>query len=321
MCASRNNETKLLDVVTKLAYIATHQMKNLYDNNEQQISQTCPSLFGPLSSATTDLQAIIFDVDGTLADTEECHRQAFNEAFAEYGIDWHWGREEYTELLAISGGRERIRAYAEAHLLPRKSVTALRELALKIHTRKSTIYRDKLSNGHIGLRPGVLRLLKEAKLAGVHVALATSTSTFNVETLLRQALDRPIEEYFESVVTSDTVVDKKPSPAVYQYALAELGLLPTECIVIEDTASGNSAARGANLKTVITTHQFTRHHDFSGASLVIDKLGSANEPFNVLAGNSHGASYVDIRLLDTLLSGAMEPTEYEWQNDLAIMAK
>lgn len=310
-----------MDAVTKLAYIATHQMKNLCDNNEQQISQTCPSLLGPLSNTTTDLQAIIFDVDGTLADTEECHRQSFNEAFDEYGIDWHWGREEYTDLLAISGGRERIRAYAEAHLLPQQSATALRELAQKIHARKSSIYRDKLSNGHISLRPGVLRLLKEAKLAGVHIGLATSTSTFNVETLLRHALDRPIEDYFESVVTSDIVVDKKPSPAVYQYALAELGLLPEECVVIEDTASGNCAARRANLKTVITTHDFTRHHDFNGASLVIDKLGSASEPFKVLAGNSHGASYVDIKLLDALLSGAREPTEYDWQTDLAIMAK
>lgn len=270
---------------------------------------------------TTTLQAVLFDVDGTLADTEEYHRQAFNEAFAEYGLNWHWSREEYTELLAISGGRERIRAYAEAHLLPQPSARAIRKLALDVHTRKSAIYRDKLIKGHIGLRPGVLRLLKEAKQAGVHVALATSSSSFNVETLLGHALDRPIKDYFESVVTSDIVIDKKPSPAVYQYALAELGLAPDECIAIEDTASGNRAARAADLKTVITTHRFTEHHDFTGASLVLDQLGSPAEPFQVQSGNSHGASYVDVALLDALLTGSFDLIDDSWQPDLAVIAK
>lgn len=276
---------------------------------------------GPLSNATTTLQAIIFDVDGTLADTEEYHRQAFNEAFAEHGINWHWSPEEYTELLTTSGGRERIRAYAEAHLLPRPDSAALRKLALKLHSRKSAIYRDKLVNGHIGLRPGVLRLLQEARQAGLHIALATSSSTFNVETLLLHALDRPLKDYFETVVTSDIVVDKKPSPAVYQFALAELGLAPDECIAIEDTASGNRAARAAGLKTVITTHRFTRHHDFSSASLVLDQLGAPGDAFEVQAGNSHGASYVDLRLLDALLAGTMEPIADSWTDEPAVMAK
>ena len=260
--------------------------------------------FKPLSNTTTStLQAIIFDVDGTLADTEEYHRQAFNEAFFEFGLDWHWGRDEYTELLAISGGRERIRAYAKNHLKSHPGPAALRELALRIHTRKSAIYRNKLCNGHIGLRNGVQRLFHEAYSRGVHCAIATSSSAFNVETLLQHALDRPLRDYFESVVTSDIVVDKKPSPAVYQYAMAELGLAPDQCVALEDTGSGNAAARAAGLKTVITTHQFTRHHDFTGASLVLDRLGCPDKPFHVHAGNPHGAYYVDIELLDRLLSG------------------
>lgn len=275
-----------------------------------------------MTNGITTLKAIIFDVDGTLADTEDYHRQAFNEAFDEYGLNWHWSSEEYTELLAISGGRERIRAYAEAHLLPKPSAAKARDLALEIHTRKSVIYRDKLESGHIGLRSGVLRLLKEAKLAGVHLALATSSSRSNIETLLNNALDRPISDYFESVVTCDTVIDKKPSPAVYQCALAELGLTPDECIAIEDTANGNRAAQAAGLKTVITTHCFTEHHDFSGASLVLDQLGSETSPFTVHSGNPHGARYVDIILLDTLLSGSREVLPDEWQNEnVAAIAK
>lgn len=271
----------------------------------------------------TTLQAIIFDVDGTLADTEEFHRQAFNEAFVEFDLDWYWSRQEYTDLLAISGGRERIHAYAKKHIRPKLKPAALRELALRIHTRKSAIYRDRLCSGQIGLRPGVQRLLQNARAGGVHCAIATSTSTFNVETLLGHALDRPIGDYFKSVVTSDIVVDKKPSPAVYQYAMAELGLAPEQCVALEDTASGNSAAGAAGLKTVITTHQFTRHHDFSGASLVLDRLGSAEQPFHVYAGSAHGAQYVDIDLLDTLLAGG-EPGSLPQQDqpvELMVMAK
>lgn len=276
-----------------------------------------------MSNATTTLQGIIFDVDGTLVDTEEFHRQAFNEAFSEFNLGWDWSREEYTELLAISGGRERIRAYGESHLQPRLQAPALRELALKIHTRKSAIYRDKLCNGHIGLRPGVLRLLENARASGVHCAIATSTSTFNVETLMHHALDRSLAEYFEAVVTSDIVVDKKPSPAVYQFAMAELGLAPDQCVAIEDTASGNRAALAAGLKTVITTHQFTRHHDFTGASLILDELGDPRQPFTVQKGNAHGAQFVDITLLDTLLTGTYEPRPgQDWpQPDLVAMAK
>ena len=275
-----------------------------------------------MNTTTSTLQAVIFDVDGTLADTEEFHRQSFNEAFAEFELDWHWSREEYTELLAISGGRERIRAYAEQHLRPYPGPAALRELALKIHTRKSAIYRDKLCSGHIGLRNGVQRLLHEAHSRGVHCAIATSTSAYNVETLLQHAFNRPLREYFESVVTSDIVVDKKPSPAVYQYAMAELGLAPNQCVALEDTGSGNAAARAAGLKTVITTHQFTRHHDFTGASLVLDRLGGPNTPFHVYAGNPHGADYVNIDLLDKLLSGHAEvATAPQAPNDRMMMAK
>ncbi|MDZ7735606.1 MAG: HAD-IA family hydrolase [Gammaproteobacteria bacterium] len=157
----------------------------------------------------------------------------------------------------------------------------------------------------------------------MHCAIATSTSTSNVETLMHHVLNRPLADYFEAVVTSDIVVDKKPSPAVYQFAMAELGLAPDECVAIEDTASGNRAALAAGLKTVITTHRFTRHHDFTGASLILDELGSPRQPFTVQKGDAHGARFVDIALLDALLTGTYEPhTEQDWpQPELVAMAK
>jgi HAD superfamily hydrolase (TIGR01509 family) len=275
-------------------------------------------------SHTATLQAIIFDVDGTLADTEEVHRQSFNEAFAEFDLDWNWSQDDYIDLLAISGGRERIRAYAQSHLTPNPRIGAARELAASIHTRKSAIYRDKLNSGQVQLRPGVQRLLNEAYADGLHLAIATSTSTANVETLLGNNLDKPLTHYFETIVTSDIVVDKKPAPAVYQYALAELGLAPDHCIAIEDTLNGNLAALAAGLKTVITTHRFTRHHDFPGASLVLDQLGERNRPFSILSGDAHGSSYVDVPLLDTILTGSNhfhEDPFLQQDNTPLVMAK
>ncbi|MEX2517307.1 MAG: HAD-IA family hydrolase [Gammaproteobacteria bacterium] len=275
-----------------------------------------------MSTSALALQAIIFDVDGTLADTENYHRQAFNDAFGEFDLDWHWSAADYVSLLAISGGRERIREYASKHLKPKLSATATRDLALRMHQRKSEIYREKLVAGHIGFRDGVMRLINEARHRRLHLAIATSTSSPNVDTLLHNALGVPPESIFEAIVTSDIVVDKKPSPAVYQYALAELGLAPDECIAIEDTANGNRAARAAGLKTIITTHQFTEHHDFSGASLVVDQLGGPQQPFTVRQGNAHGARYVDIDLLEILLTGEHYQTQQSQPAaDLLIMAK
>jgi len=248
------------------------------------------------------LKAIIFDVDGTLAATEETHRQAFNEAFKEFDIPFQWSVPEYIELLAISGGKERILKFLQSKEFKAPGNGSLRDHTLKVHQRKSEIYRKKLTAGHIGLRNGVERLIKEAKQKGISMAIATSTSTANVETVLKSALGEDALSYFETLVSCDLVVDKKPSPAVYQYALANLGLKPENCVVIEDTSNGNRSALAAGIKTVISTHPLTADEDFTGASLVIDQLGEPENNFTVSSGNSYGANYVDVDLLEKIIS-------------------
>jgi HAD superfamily hydrolase (TIGR01509 family) len=246
------------------------------------------------------LKAIIFDVDGTLANTEEIHRQAFNAAFTEFGLEYSWSEQEYTQLLSISGGKERIYAFLKEKNTTPNNEHSLREYSLVIHKRKSEIYREKLIAGHIGLRNGVERLLNEAASVGVRLAIATCTSISNVETLLKNALGPDALLRFDAIVTSDIVIDKKPSPVVYQFALAELGLRPSDCIAIEDTHNGNLAALETGLKTVITTHPLTLDNNFTGASLILDQLGEPNNPFTVSAGNAYGATCVDIRLLEKI---------------------
>ena len=248
------------------------------------------------------LKAIIFDVDGTLANTEEIHRRSFNEAFMEFGLNHVWSVPEYTNLLAISGGKERITAFLKSRDFSFSSDIDVRELALRIHQRKSEIYREHLHHGRISPRPGVVRLINEAREHGIRLGIATSTSLSNVETLLDCILDQDARSWFDAIVTSDIVTDKKPSPSVYQFALARLGLAPRNCIAIEDTTNGNRAAIACGISTVITIHEFTIDNDFTGANLVVDQLGEPDRPFRIIAGDAHGKYNVDVDLLQRILS-------------------
>jgi len=246
------------------------------------------------------LKAIIFDMDGTLADTEDIHRLAFNRAFTEFQFDWQWSVEEYKRLLSISGGKERIRNYLQQKEIDPGDHKDLWHLAETVHKRKSDIYRNMLLAGHIQLRPGVKRLIDEAVTKNIILAIATSSCRKNVETLLLNALGENALALFSVIVTSDIVEDKKPSPAAYQLVLAELGLEPENCVAIEDTYNGNKAARDAHLKTIITTHLYTLDDDFSRSSLVIDQLGEPDCPFSLQSGNAFGRKFVDIGLLQNI---------------------
>jgi HAD superfamily hydrolase (TIGR01509 family) len=252
------------------------------------------------------LSAIIFDMDGTLADTEEIHRQAFNVAFEEFNIPCHWSQEEYKVLLSISGGRERIKQYLNNHkLVPNQSEgVSSTALAVEIHNRKSEIYRQKLRHDNIDLRPGVKRLIHEAKKNNIRLAIATSSSRSNVDTLLLTALGKDAHDLFEVIVTCDIVETKKPSPAVYDYVLVALGLSPENCIAIEDTHNGNQAALAAGIATIITTHLFTTDDFFDGASLVVDQLGEPDTPMSVVLGEAVEDKYVDLSVLERILENS-----------------
>ncbi len=242
----------------------------------------------------SELQAVIFDMDGTLADTEELHRQAFNLAFKETDCPLDWSRREYRQLLCISGGKERIR-----HCLQQVGVDngALEQTVAAVHRRKSILYRQLLVSDRMELRPGIRRLVQECRAAGLKLAIATSSSMDNVHTLLRRTFGSAGSDLFPVVVTCDSIADKKPSPAVYLRALAELGLAAQHCIALEDTANGNLAARAAGIRTIITTHPLTQDDDFPGAALVLNHLGEPGQPFEVAAGAAYGRDYVDLDLL------------------------
>lgn len=253
------------------------------------------------------LQALLFDVDGTLADTErDGHRVAFNQAFAAAGLDWEWSVELYGKLLEVTGGKERIRYYLDHFNNEFEGRADLDDFIAGLHQAKTGFYTELLSTGSIPLRPGVRRLLLEAREAGLRLAIATTTTPANVTALLEHALDPQACDWFEVIAAGDIVPAKKPAPDIYTYAMRQMSLSPAQCIAFEDSHNGILASAGAGLTTVITVNDYTRMHDFSGAALVLDQFGEPERPFTVLSGDAHGHSCLDIGLVRTLHTAALK---------------
>lgn len=224
------------------------------------------------------LKALVFDVDGTLADTEQAHLAAFNQAFAAAGLDWHWDVPLYTRLLEVSGGKERMHHYWQQVHPDIKDIggNGLAQTIDHLHALKTAAYEAAVLEGAVALRPGVLALINAAYNAGLRLAIATTTSPVNIAALLRAAIGPDWRMYFAVIEDASTAPTKKPHPQVYLQTLHRLGLTASECIAFEDSSNGLRAARAAGLDTVVTPNMFTAHHDFSGAALVLPSLAGTD---------------------------------------------
>lgn len=225
----------------------------------------------------SQLKGILFDVDGTLADTERRgHRVAFNLAFEQAGLDWHWDEALYGELLKVTGGKQRMAFFLRKFyrgVPPDGDVDAL---IARLHQEKNAHYQSLLAEGKIPLREGVERLIQEARDADVIVGIATTTTPGNVDALLKATLGEEASQWFGVIAAGDMVPALKPAPDVFLYAMERLGLSARECVAIEDSANGVRSAVAAGLTTLVTRNGYTENDDFSGAALVVDGLGEQN---------------------------------------------
>lgn len=214
-------------------------------------------------------RALIFDVDGTLAETEEAHRTAFNAAFVKANLGWCWGRGVYKDLLRVAGGKERIRAFDR--LRGEASGLSDAEIA-ELHRLKTMIYGDLIAGGGCSLRPGVEALLTAAAERGQRLAIATTTSRGNIDALLTPALGRDWAVRFAAIVAGDEVSKKKPAPDVYLEVLSRLKLSASECLSIEDSGIGLLAASRAGIPVLISRSAYFRDDDFSAALVAVGEL-------------------------------------------------
>ncbi len=250
----------------------------------------------------TKLQALVFDVDGTLADTErDGHRVAFNKAFSEAGLDWDWTVDIYGKLLSVTGGKERIKYFLK-HFLPEYQPPAdLDGFIADLHAAKTEHYKALMVDPGLPLRPGVERLLREARAAGMRLAIATTTTPANVTALLRNSLAEDAEDWFEVIAAGDIVPAKKPAPDIFVWALEKLGLPPENCMAFEDSDNGVKSVLGSGIRSLlVTVNDYTRNQDFSGATVVVDHLGTDEQPCKVLTGPELIKDQVDLDALQAI---------------------
>jgi HAD superfamily hydrolase (TIGR01509 family) len=211
------------------------------------------------------VRAIIFDVDGTLSETEEAHRRAFNLTFAEFGLPWVWSQQMYGELLQTTGGKERMTTYMQDHL----NQPADPERIAEIHLRKTVLYGELIAAGAVDLRPGIADLIADAARNGIRVAVATTTNRPNVDRLSEACFGKPAGEVFDFIAAGDEVANKKPAPDVFNLAVAGLGLAPGQCVGLEDSRNGLLSCIGAGVACVVSPGVYTKGADFSEAAAVI----------------------------------------------------
>lgn len=218
-----------------------------------------------------EMQALIFDCDGVLVDTErDGHRVAFNRAFSAEGVNAEWSVELYGELLTTGGGKERMRRHFDETGWP-VAPAEHDDLIARLHRTKTDLFMGLIEAGALPLRPGVARMVDAAQAAGLKVAVCSTSNERAVETVVRVLLGEGRAQAI-TIFAGDVVPKKKPDPAIYTLAATTLGVTPAACVVVEDSHIGLRAAKAAGMNCIVTRSTYTHDEDFTGADRIVDHL-------------------------------------------------
>lgn len=256
------------------------------------------------------LRAVLFDVDGTLADTEALgHRPAYNRAFRKLGLSLRWGPKLYRRLLKQPGGRERLRYYVEHYQpdLGEQQAEAAADLdawVAKVHELKSKYFRRRMRLGRVPLRPGIARLMREARAHGLKLAIVTNASLKTLRPVLKYCMGPELAAEIEVIASGEEVSRKKPAPDLYRLALRRLGVSAHEAVALEDSEMGLQAAAAAGVSAVVTVNRDTLDQDFAAAALVVSSLGEPGAPARALKGQLGAHPWVTIETLHRISGDA-----------------
>ncbi|QHS09878.1 HAD-IA family hydrolase [Sinimarinibacterium sp. NLF-5-8] len=252
------------------------------------------------------LRAVLFDVDGTLADTEALgHRPAYNHAFRKLGLDLRWDAELYRELLKQPGGRERLKHFVQ-HYRPclgdqqPRTEAELDAWVAKVHALKSHYFRQRMRQGEVPLRPGIARLMREARIQGLRLAIVTNASLKTLKPVLQYSMGPELSAEIEVIASGEEVTHKKPAADVYCLALRRLGLSARDCVALEDSEMGLRAATAAGVAAIVTINSDTVDQNFSSAALVVSSLGEPGAPARVLRGGALTPPWVTLKTLQDI---------------------
>ncbi|NIP98042.1 MAG: HAD-IA family hydrolase [Akkermansiaceae bacterium] len=218
------------------------------------------------------LETVISDLDGTILETEDYHRRAYNALFEELGLAQRWSKRDYSDRLAQVGGEK----FREVFKWLRKPEDEFADTRKRLYARKTELYVSlivaDLEAGRLPLRPGVARLFAELREGGIPVAIASTCVKWAAIEVIRAALGEEFLGSLATICAGDDVSRKKPHPDIYLLAAKQCGMLPANCVVLEDTAHGLRAALDAGMKCVVTPSELALEDDFTGADLLVESL-------------------------------------------------